>query len=91
MRGGGGGSPRCEDLSYFFFVSRSRTAVWLLFNGLLDLLFCLFYVIREFDRFLHRVSAKRRNVKVIMMKTCFCPPSIPEAAIFNVNNTCGNA
>ena len=26
--------------------------VWLLFNGLLALLFSLFYVVREFDKFL---------------------------------------
>ena len=30
----------------------------ILFNGLLALLFSLFYIIREFDRFLHRGWAK---------------------------------
>ena len=72
-------------------VSLFRAVVWLLFNGLLDHSFCLFNVIHEFDMFLHRVSAKRRSVKAIMKKTCFCPPSLPEAAIFYVNNACGNA
>ena len=36
-----------------FSVSLVRAGVWLLFNGLLALLFSLFYVMREFDRFLH--------------------------------------
>ena len=53
------------------FVSLSRAVVWLLFNGLLDLSFCLFNVIREFHRFLHRVSAKRRSVKAIMKRYVF--------------------
>ena len=38
----------------FFFVSLARAGVWLLFIGLLALLLSLFYVIREFHRFLHR-------------------------------------
>ena len=33
----------------FFFVSLARVGVWLLYNGLLVLLFSLFYVILEFD------------------------------------------
>ena len=41
---------------FFFFVSLARAGVGLLFNDLLALslalLFSLFYVIREFDRFL---------------------------------------
>ena len=48
------GLPRCKNLWYFFFVSLARTGVWLLFNGLLALLFSLFYVVCEFDRFSHR-------------------------------------
>ena len=39
--------------SDIFSVSLAHTGVWLFFNGLLALLFSLFYVIREFDRFLH--------------------------------------
>ena len=35
-----------------FFVSLARAGVGFLFNDLLALLFSLFYVIREFDRFL---------------------------------------
>ena len=35
----------------FFFVSLARVGVWLLYNGLLVLLFSLFYVILEFDIF----------------------------------------
>ena len=35
-----------------FSVSLARAGVWLLFNDLLALSFSLFYVIREFDRFL---------------------------------------
>ena len=38
---------------YFIFVWLARAGVWLLFNGLVALLFSLFCVIREFDRFLH--------------------------------------
>ena len=37
-----------------FSASLARAGVWLLLNGLLALLFSLFYVIREFDRFLHQ-------------------------------------
>ena len=37
-----------------FFVLLACSGVWLLFNGLWALLFPLFYVIREFDKFLHR-------------------------------------
>ena len=48
------GLPRCKNLWHFFFVLLARSGVWLLFNGLLALLFSLFYVIREFDKFLHR-------------------------------------
>ena len=48
------GLPRCKNLGHFFFVLLARVGVWLLFNGLLALLFSLFYVIREFDKFLHR-------------------------------------
>ena len=48
------GLHRCKNLRYFFFVSLARAGVRLLFNGLLALLFSLFYVIREFERFLHR-------------------------------------
>ena len=33
----------------YFFVSLARVGVWLLYNGLLVLLFSLFYVILEFD------------------------------------------
>ena len=47
------GLLRCKNLWYLFFVSLALSGVWLLFNGLLALLFSLFYVIREFDRFLH--------------------------------------
>ena len=36
----------------FFFVLLARAGVCLLVNDLLALLFSLFYVIREFDRFL---------------------------------------
>ena len=49
--------PRCKNLWHFFFVFLARAGVWLLFNGLLALLFSLFYVIREFDKFLHRGRA----------------------------------
>ena len=40
----------------FFFVFLARAGVWLLFNGLLALLFSLFYLIWEFDMtfLLHR-------------------------------------
>ena len=48
------GLPRCKNLWYILFVSLARAGFWLLFNGFLALLFSLFYVIREFDRFLHR-------------------------------------
>ena len=48
------GLPRCKNLWHFFFVLLARSGVWLLFNGLWALLFSLFYVIREFDKFLHR-------------------------------------
>ena len=48
------GLPRCKNLWHFFFVFLARAGVWLLFNGLLALLFSLFYVICEFDKFLHR-------------------------------------
>ena len=48
------GLPRCKNLWHFFFVLLARSGVWLLFNGLWTLLFSLFYVIREFDKFLHR-------------------------------------
>ena len=48
------GLPRYKNLWYFVFVSLARAGVCLLFNGLLALLLSLFYVIREFDRFLHR-------------------------------------
>ena len=48
------GLPRCKNLLHFFFVFLARAGVWVLFNGLLALLFSLFYVIREFDKFLHR-------------------------------------
>ena len=35
--------PRCKYLCYFFFVSyTARAGVWLLFNGLLALVFSLF-------------------------------------------------
>ena len=81
MKGGRGRSPWCENLC--FAISFCRLVI----VGLLDLSFCLFNVIREFHRFLHRVSAKTRSVKAIMKKIC----SLPEAAIFYVNNTCGNA
>ena len=47
------GLPRCKNLWHFFFVFLARAGVWVLFNGLLALLFSLFYVIREFDKFLH--------------------------------------
>ena len=40
-----------KTFDIFFFVFLARAGVWLLFNGLLAL---LFYVIREFDKFLHR-------------------------------------
>ena len=45
------GVKTCDIFSFFFLA---RTGVWLLFNGVLALLFSLFYVIREFDKFLHR-------------------------------------
>ena len=48
------GLPRCKNLWHFFFVFLARAGVWLLFNGLSALLFSLFYLIREFDMFLHR-------------------------------------
>ena len=48
------GLPRCKNMWYFFFVFLARSRVWLLFNGLLALLFSLFNVIREFGKFLHR-------------------------------------
>ena len=54
------GLPRCKNLWCFFFVSLARAGVWLLFNGLLAPLFSLFYVICEFDRFLHRAWARLR-------------------------------
>lgn len=53
------GSPRCNYLWYFIFVFLVRAGGWLLFNGLLALLFSLSYVIVEFNRFLHRRLAKR--------------------------------
>ena len=40
--------------SDIFFVLLARVGVWLLFNSLLAILFSLFHVIREFDKFLHR-------------------------------------
>ena len=43
-----------KNLWHFYFVLLAPSGVWLLFNGLLALLFSLFYVIREFDKFLHR-------------------------------------
>ena len=48
------GLPRCKYLCHFFFVLLACVGVWLLFNSLLALLFSLFYVICEFDKFLHR-------------------------------------
>ena len=48
---------RCKNLWHFFFVFLARAGVWVLFNGLLAPFF-LFYVIREFDKFLHRGWAK---------------------------------
>ena len=36
------------------FLSLARTGVWLLFNSLWALLLSLLYVIREFNRFIHR-------------------------------------
>ena len=36
------GLPRCKKLQYFFFVSLAHVGAWLLFNGLLALLFTLF-------------------------------------------------
>ena len=48
------GLPRCKNLWHFFFVFLARAGVWVLFNGLSALLFSLFDVIREFDKFLHR-------------------------------------
>ena len=50
--------PRCKNLWHFFFVLLARSGVWLLFNGLLALLFSFFEVIREFDKFLYRGWAK---------------------------------
>ena len=47
------GLPWCKNLWYFFFVSLARAKVWPLFDGLSTPLLSLFYVIREFDRFLH--------------------------------------
>ena len=47
---------------FFFFVSLARAGIWLLFNALSALLFSLFYVIREFDRFLHRGRANVRGI-----------------------------
>ena len=44
------GIKTCE----FFFVPLARAEVWLSYNGLLALLFSLFYVTRKFDRLLHR-------------------------------------
>ena len=40
----------------FLFVSLARAEIWLLFNGLLAL---LFHVIPEFDRFLQRGCAQK--------------------------------
>ena len=48
------GLPRCKNLWHFFFVFLARAGVCLLFNSLLALLFSLFNIIREFDKFLHR-------------------------------------
>ena len=42
----------------YFFVSKAPASVWFLFNGILALLVSLFYVIREFDRFLHQDESK---------------------------------
>ena len=42
--------------SYFFFILSACVVIRLLFNGLLALLFCLFYIIRGLDKFLHRMS-----------------------------------
>ena len=42
------GARTCD---IFFYVLLARAGVWLLFNGLLALLFSFFYIIHEFDRF----------------------------------------
>ena len=48
--------PWCANLWSFFFVLLTRVGVWLLFSGLLAHLFCLFYIVREFDRFLQSLD-----------------------------------
>ena len=45
------GLPRCKNLWYFFFVSH---LLFFLGSIVLTSLFSLFYVTREFNRFLHR-------------------------------------
>ena len=45
---------RCKNQWYIFFVSLAHAGVWFLCNGLLALLFSLFYIIRTFDRFLQQ-------------------------------------
>ena len=62
--------PQCKNLWYFFFVSLARAGVWLLFNGLLALLFSFFHVICEFDRFLHQERADNSECKAnFILKT----------------------
>jgi len=41
------------------FVSLACGGVWILFSGFLTLLFSVFYVIHEFQKFLQRESAKK--------------------------------
>ena len=41
-------------VTLFLCFILARAGVWVSFNGLLALLFSLFYVIREFDKILHR-------------------------------------
>ena len=45
------------------FVSLAFGEVWILFSGFLALLFSVFYVIHEFQKFLQRESAKKKMSK----------------------------
>ena len=50
--------PRCTNQWYIFFLLLPCAMVWVLLNGLLAFLFSLFYVIRKFHGFLHRLCAE---------------------------------
>lgn len=55
----------CKNLLYFSLALLTHAWVWLLFSGHFVLLFSLFYVIHEFDRFLHWGWARTAFSKAI--------------------------